>query len=111
MSRLRKQTLDGQIETLLLATLEEGPSYGYQIVKDLNERAGDLLRLGEGTVYPVLHRMEERGVLSCSWRKGDRGQPRKYYRLNARGKKALAEQRQQWAGLQQVMNTVLGNPA
>ncbi|MCK4957913.1 MAG: helix-turn-helix transcriptional regulator, partial [Planctomycetes bacterium] len=53
MKKLRKQTLDGNVETLLLAILQSGPSYGYAIVKELDKRAEGILRLGEGTIYPV----------------------------------------------------------
>ena len=60
MRRLRKQTLDGNVETLLLAILQAGPSYGYAIVKELNERSEGILQLGEGTIYHVLHRLEEK---------------------------------------------------
>lgn len=111
MARLRKQTLDGNIETLILASLEAGPSYGYQIGRELNEKAGDLLQLGEGTIYPVLHRLEERELIAATWRKGDTGRQRKYYRLTPKGRRALAGNREQWAGLVQVMQAVLDPPA
>ena len=60
MTRLSKQTLDGNVETLILAVLEAGPSYGYAIVKELNDRAEGILQLGEGTIYPVLYRLGRR---------------------------------------------------
>ena len=53
MTRLSRQALDGNVEALLLAILESGPSYGYAIVKEFNERAEGILQLGEGTTYPV----------------------------------------------------------
>ncbi len=108
---LKKKTLDGNVETLIMAVLEAGPSYGYQIVQDLNVRAEGLLRLGEGTIYPVLHRMEERELITATWSKGENGRERKYYRLSARGRKALNENRQQWQGLVQVMQNLLGPDA
>lgn len=108
MSKLSKKSLDGNVETLLLATLAEQPSYGYQIVADLNQTAPDLLRMGEGTVYPVLHRLEERGLITATWRTGRTGRPRKYYKLTPRGRRALEENRQQWHGLARVMQSVLG---
>ena len=58
-----KKSLDGNVETFLLLILEESPNYGYAIVRELKQKTDGLLRLGEGTVYPVLYRMEERGVL------------------------------------------------
>jgi PadR family transcriptional regulator PadR len=108
MGKLSKKSLDGNVETLLLATLAEQTSYGYQIVADINQRAPDLLRMGEGTVYPVLHRLEERGLITATWRTGQTGRPRKYYKLTPRGRRALEENRQQWHSLARVMQAVLG---
>ena len=107
--KLSKKTLDGNMETLLLAVLCEGPSYGYQMVQDLNAKAPGILKTGEGTIYPVLHRLEERDLIASAWREGETGRQRRYYRLTPKGKKALADNRLQWAALQTVMTTVLGD--
>ena len=107
MAKLKKQSLDGNVETLLLTILEGGPSYGYAIVKELNERAEGLLTLGEGTVYPVLHRLEEKKLITAKWQSADTGRKRKYYRLNPKGKKALASNRLEWQTLAKVMDKVL----
>jgi len=111
MKSLRKQTLDGNVETMLLAVLEPGPSYGYAIVKELNERADGILHLGEGTVYPVLHRLEEKRLVSASWRTAENGRQRKYYRLKNKGRKALAANCQQWHLLTVVMQKVVHSAA
>ena len=108
MGRLRKKDLDGNVETLLLALLEQGPSYGYAIVEKLNKRVPGLLNFGEGTIYPVLHRMEERRLITAKWRTGENGRQRKYYRLNRKGKTSLATSRQQWQSLVSVMGAFLG---
>jgi len=109
MTRLSKQTLDGNVETLILAVLESGPSYGYAIVKKLNERADGILQLGEGTIYPVLHRMEEKKLVASRWRLAENGRQRKYYRLVSKGHKALAVNRWQWQMLSAVMEKVLSS--
>ena len=108
MKKLRKQTLDGNVETLLLAILQSGPSYGYAMVKELNNRAEGILELGEGTIYPVLHRLEDKRLISARWFEAENGRERKYYRLTAKGKKALAANRVQWQMLSEVMAKVLG---
>jgi len=110
MRPLRKQTLAGNVETLLLAVLETGPSYGYAIVRELNEQAEGILRLGEGTIYPVLYRLEEKKLISARWRLAENGRERRYYRLTAKGRRALATNRQQWQMLEMVMGKVLGFP-
>lgn len=109
MSRLKKQMLDGNVETLLMTVLEDGTSYGYAIVRELNERAEGLLKLGEGTIYPVLHRMEEKGLISAHWQLAENGRQRKYYRLTPKGHRALAENRQQWGILSQLMRKIAGD--
>ena len=109
MARLSKQALDGNVEALLLAILESGPSYGYAIVKDLNERAEGILKLGEGTIYPVLHRMEDKKLIAAKWRLARNGRQRKYYRLTPKGRKALAASREQWQTLSAVMAKVVGS--
>lgn len=109
MKRLRKQTLDGNVETLILAVLEAGPSYGYAIVRELNERAEGILQLGEGTIYPVLHRLEEKKLINAKWRLAENGRERKYYRLTVNGRRALAANRQQWQMLSVAMGKVLGS--
>ena len=109
MTRLSKQTLDGNVESLLLAILESGPSYGYAIVKELNERAEGVLQLGEGTIYPVLHRMEDKKMIVAKWRLAENGRQRKYYRLSPKGRKALVASREQWRVLTAVMTKVVGS--
>jgi transcriptional regulator len=99
--------LDGNVETLILAILEAGPSYGYQIVKEINERAAGILQLGEGTVYPVLYRLEGKGLVSARWAAAENGRKRKYYRLNPKGRKALAANCRQWQLLAGLMKRVL----
>lgn len=110
MSKLRKQTLDGNIETMLLAVLLEEPSYGYQIVEDLNKRASGRLGLGEGTVYPVLHRIEKRGLIQGAWRTGENGRRRKYYRITPVGRAALTENQSQFQSLVRIMQGILRSP-
>ena len=79
------------METLLLAVLSEGPSYGYQLVQDLNARAPGLLKTGEGTIYPILHRMEREGLLKSRWQEAETGRRRKYYSLTSAGKAQLCD--------------------
>lgn len=105
---LRKSLLDGNVETILLSILHEQPNYGYEIVSLLNERTEGLLKMGEGTVYPVLHRLEKRKLISSYWDKTGGGRPRKYYQVTPAGAKALEDNRDQWADLVRVMETFLG---
>jgi PadR family transcriptional regulator, regulatory protein PadR len=109
MTRLQKKTLDGNVETLLFSVLEDGPSYGYAITQELKGRAEGILQLGEGTIYPVLHRLEKRGLIVATWRTAETGRERKYYRLTPKGKKAFADNCRQWQMLSAVMKRVVGS--
>ena len=92
-----------------MAILESGPSYGYAIVKELNKRAEGILQLGEGTIYPVLHRMEDKKLIAAKWRLAENGRQRKYYRLTPKGHRGLAASREQWQTLSAVMTKVVGS--
>jgi len=105
---LKKQTLDGHVETLLLSILLRRPSYGYRIIRELNELAPEIMKMGEGTVYPVLHRMESRGLITARW-ETEEGRPRKYYYVSREGTKQFAAAFQQWSALQTLMEAAFGS--
>lgn len=109
MVQLNKQALDGNVETFILSILDEGPSYGYAIVQDLKARSEGLLELGEGTVYPVLYRMEKKGLLTATSRKAENGRMRKYYRVSPKGRAALKSNLAQWEYLVEVMSKMKGS--
>ena len=88
---------------LVLAILSEGESYGYAILKRVDELSGGELQWTDGMLYPVLHRLERNGYVKASWGKAESGRRRKYYRLTDRGSEEMASQRRQW----QVVNAVL----
>jgi DNA-binding PadR family transcriptional regulator len=92
---------------LVLSILSEGESYGYAILKRVDELSGGELQWTDGMLYPVLHRLERSGYVKASWGKSESGRRRKYYRLTDRGADELAEQRRQW---QVVNDTLRGTP-
>jgi PadR family transcriptional regulator PadR len=106
--KLRKQTLDGNVETLLLAILEREPNYGYAVSKELNDFSHGILRLEESTIYVVLHRMQRRALISAKWSTAKNGRRRKYYRLTNKGYHTLETSRQQWRIFSVVMESVVG---
>lgn len=111
MPGLSKRALDGNVETFILSVLRDGPNYGYGLVQALNDRAPGLVAFGEGTIYPVLHRMERKGLLSTSWGEGETGRKRKYYRLNPKGRRALSGQLEEWSSLVAAMKAMTGGTA
>ena len=89
---------------LVLSILSEGESYGYAIIKRVDELSDGELQWTDGMLYPVLHRLERNGYVEASWGKSETGRRRKYYRLTDEGSDELANQRQQW----EVVNSALG---
>ena len=85
---------------LVLAILSEGESYGYAIIKRVDELSGGELQWTDGMLYPVLHRLERNGLVKAAWGRSETGRRRKYYRLTDQGSEELANQRRQW----QVVN-------
>jgi DNA-binding PadR family transcriptional regulator len=81
---------------LVLAILREGESYGYAIIKRVEELSGGELNWTDGMLYPVLHRLERQGFIKANWGQSKTGRRRKYYRLTDRGMDELGRQRRQW---------------
>src|SRR4051812_40544512 len=111
MRLLSKRALDGNVETIILSELHGGENYGYALVHDINEKHRGLLALGEGTIYPVLYRMEGKGLIRSEIRKIAAGRDRKYYRVSPRGRKVFQENLRQWEALVQVMQKIRGGIA
>jgi len=97
----------GSIQLCLLALLAKEEKYGFQILHELREKSNGFFDLKEGTLYPALRRLEERGFVKSHWLEPESGMPRKYYRLTERGKTALAEALAIWdrmtAGAERVL--------
>jgi DNA-binding PadR family transcriptional regulator len=98
----------GTFELIVLDVLRDGPSYGYGIIKRILDQSGQAIRWHEGTLYPVLHRLERRGLLAGSWQGASGGRRRRYYRITARGQRCWREQRQQWNVFSRGVNLLLG---
>ena len=98
----------GTYDLIVMDVLRHGPNYGYGIVKHIFKRSRGTIRWHEGTLYPVLHRLEKRGLLAGQWTRPRRGHERRYYRLTARGQRLWQEQRNQWKTFSQDVNSLLG---
>jgi DNA-binding PadR family transcriptional regulator len=94
--RISKDLVAASATPLLLAILAKGPSYGYAIIQEVRALSGGELEWSEGMLYPVLHRLEDQGLIESYEERGDTGRKRRYYRLRPEGRRALAEERRQW---------------
>jgi PadR family transcriptional regulator PadR len=81
---------------LVLSILAEGPSYGYAIIQQVRELSEEALEWSDGMLYPVLHRLENEGLVESYWETPESGRERKYYRLTNAGRKARKEEQQEW---------------
>jgi transcriptional regulator len=103
---MKAETLKGHLDALILATLRDGPAHGYAVIEELKQRSGGVFELAEGTVYPVLHRLEADGLLTSAWSTAA-GRRRRVYRLTRRGRAALVAQRGDWQSFARAVEAVL----
>ncbi|MBI4348412.1 MAG: helix-turn-helix transcriptional regulator [Elusimicrobia bacterium] len=104
--------LKGCTETIVLSLLAQRKMYGYELVSEIQERSGGFLRLGEGTIYPLLYTLERKGLVKGAWEGSkEKGRRRKYYALTAKGEEAAQQDRLQWNTLAKGMRLVLGEAA
>jgi DNA-binding PadR family transcriptional regulator len=91
---------------LVLAILADGESYGYAILKRVNELSAGRMTWTDGMLYPLLHRLARRGYVEASWRVAGSGRRRKHYAITPAGLDALAERRRQWAVVTDALDRV-----
>lgn len=94
--RIGKDLVAASATPLVLAILNEGESYGYAILKRIDEISGGELEWTDGMLYPLLHRLERLGFVEARWDAEGGGRRRRYYRITQAGRSALSEQRRQW---------------
>lgn len=103
---MRAEALKGHLDALLLAALEGGPRHGYAVIEALRQATGGQLDLPTGTIYPALHRLEQRGMIGGSWSVAG-GRRRRSYQLTAKGRRSLALGRAEWRDFAAIMTTAL----
>jgi DNA-binding PadR family transcriptional regulator len=96
MTELSKDLIAASATPLILSILSVEESYGYQIIKKITEISDDRIHWKEGTLYPVLHKMEKSGIIKSKWMVAENGRKRKYYQINKKGKKILDEELDHW---------------
>jgi DNA-binding PadR family transcriptional regulator len=106
-----KGLIGGSTVLLLLSLLNEADRYGYEIIKELELRSDQTFQFKEGSLYPVLHKLENLGYVKAYLSKGDTGKERRYYKITERGKKQLAEEKKQWDIFSLSVNKVIGGGA
>jgi PadR family transcriptional regulator PadR len=98
----------GSLELIVLHLLSSGEAYGYEIVTKLAERTNGSLEVTDGTLYPVLYRLENAGFVTIRWETPQRGVPRKYYRLTRTGRAEMERMTREWTAFADAMTQLIG---
>ena len=106
--KFSKELVKGSTAMLVLSVLSGGAMYGYQIIKELGAASEDAFSLNEGTLYPILHALEEEKYLEAYWEKSASARKRRYYRITERGIKELERQKTEWKEFSAAVGKVLG---
>ena len=104
---LEGDMLQGTLDLLILQTLVLGPAHGHTIAHAIEHRSEDILQVEHGSLYPALHRLENRRWIASFWGTSENNRKARYYRLTATGRKQLLEQTSRWDRLVQAVNRVL----
>ena len=88
--------LQGTLDLLILRIVALEPLHGYGIVRRIEQMSGEALQIRQGSLYPALYRMEQRGLLTADWKTNESGKEAKYYRLTATGRKHLKKELREW---------------
>jgi PadR family transcriptional regulator PadR len=99
--------LQGTLDLLILKALARGSMHGYGVAEWIHESSQDVLRVEEGALYPALHRLELRGLLSAEWGTSDNNRRAKYYALTAAGRRRLAEETEFWRRMSGAIARIL----
>ena len=107
--KYERQLKKGVLELLVLCLLREEEKYGYQLLSELRDRGGGMFAMKEGTLYPILYRLEDDGLVISRWRE-PKGKEisRKYYALTRQGEETLADLRELWAAFEEQVTAILG---
>ncbi len=97
----------GTLDMLILQVVSAGPIHGYGIAQRLQQISKDVLQVQQGSLYPALHRLENRKLLVAEWRASDTGREAKFYKLTARGRTQLKEDSASWARLAEAIRLVM----
>ena len=99
--------LQGTLDLLILKTVALGPLHGYSIAQRIQQVSRDVLQVRQGSLYPALHRLEERGLLDAEWGESENNRRAKYYRITREGRRALKDEAAQWERLSAAITGIV----
>jgi len=99
--------LQGTLDVLVLKTLALGPAHGHTIAHAIEQRSEDVLQVEHGSLYPALHRLEDRGWIASFWGTSENNRRARYYRLTPKGRRQLERESEQWTRLVRAIGLVM----
>ena len=106
-SPMQSEFLQGTLDMLVLQTLVLGPAHGHTIAHAIERGSDDVLQVEHGSLYPALHRLEDRGWIASFWGTSENNRKAKYYRLTPKGREQLAHQTSRWDEIVRAVNRIL----
>jgi PadR family transcriptional regulator PadR len=108
-SKKEQELLLGTLDMLILQTLVMGPAHGHTIAHVIEHTSDDVLQIEQGSLYPALHRLEDRGWVSSYWGASENNRKARFYKLTAVGRKRLTVETHRWESMVKAIGRVLGN--
>lgn len=99
--------LHGTLEVLILKTLSHAPRHGYAIARILEERTEEAIQVEEGSLYPALYRMEQKGLLASTWGRSELDRRAKFYQLTPKGRARLSKEVEAWTAFSKAVSLIL----
>jgi PadR family transcriptional regulator, regulatory protein PadR len=97
----------GTLDLLILKIVTMGPIHGYAIAQRIQQISRDVVQVQQGSLYPALHRLENKGLMAAEWKESETGREAKFYRLTAKGRTQLKEETESWARLTGAIGLIL----
>jgi PadR family transcriptional regulator PadR len=107
METQRSDLPQGTLDLLILKVIDLGPLHGYAVAQRLQQISRSVVQVQQGSLYPALHRLENRGLLAAEWKLSDTGREAKFYRLTASGRAALKSETASWQRLAEAIGLIL----
>jgi transcriptional regulator len=99
--------VQGTLDLLILRVIETEPMHGWAIAQRIRQMSGDVLSVGQGSLYPALHKLEQQGWIQAEWGESENNRRAKFYRLTRSGRAALERERAQWQRLSSAISLVV----
>lgn len=108
--QFERQIKKGVLEMLVLNLIQKTPMYGYQLIQTLKKQSQDFFVLKEGTLYPILYRLEENEFATSQWITPEKGKtPKKFYQITEKGRQELTQQLSVWSAFSDAVNSMISN--